>query len=394
MLFGKKTEKQTREKYRESKRFIVNPGMGFYRPYLFRLEEDVDENYLASAIVKEEKLCLIEIDLSAYRDRDFNREGICHLEQIMDFFHENKKDVMLRFAYDFEGYAMDKEPASLKQIFSHMQQVKETLAPYKKDILLFQGLFIGSWGEMNLSRYATDLSVLSLYDEFRTVFGKEVYLALRKASYINLVENSRGYDPYLTLFDDAIYGSDTDMGTFSSGRKNEELDMVVGRYCCPVGGSLAYGDESILDDMDKYHLSYLNSQYDRNALEDLDKKGLLASLCIRLGYRFLITNVRISCNGKHNYLHLEILNIGSGICPYPLTLEVLFNDKVFRNRFNGTDIMPTKAEELVVDLGKDISGLKDSELLLYRSYDKEPIYFANRGLERKKSIFFKELFDE
>jgi hypothetical protein len=207
------------------------------------------------------------------------------------------------------------------------------------------------------------------------------------------VENSRGYDAYLTLFDDAIYGSDTDMGTFDAGRKNEELDMVVGRYRGPVGGSLVYGNENVLTDMDTYHLSYLNSQYDRNALEDLDRMGLLAKLCIRLGYRFLITNVRISSNGKHNYLHLEILNIGSGICPYPLTLEVLFNDKVFRNQFMGTDIMPTKAEELVVDLGRDISGLKDSELLLYRSFDKEPVYFANCGLEHKKNIMFKELWE-
>ena len=136
MLFGKKTEKQTREKYKESVSFIVNPGMGFYRPYLFRLEDDVNENYLASAIVEEEKLCLVEVDLYAYRDGDINREGICHLEQIMDFFRENKKDIMLRFAYDFEGYAMDKEPSSLKQIFSHMHQIKETIAPYKKNISL------------------------------------------------------------------------------------------------------------------------------------------------------------------------------------------------------------------------------------------------------------------
>jgi hypothetical protein len=184
------------------------------------------------------------------------------------------------------------------------------------------------------------------------------------------------------------------MGTFSEGRKAEEMDMVIGRYHCPVGGEVLYGSETILSEMDSYHLTYLNSQYDKNALDDWDRMGILAQVSLRLGYRFLITNCRISNSGKHNYLHLEILNIGAGICPYNLTLEVLFNDKVYRNQFAGNEILPTKSTELVVDLGRDISGLKDSEILLYRSFDKEPIYFANRGLERKKNIMFKELWED
>ena len=393
MLFGRKTEKKTREKYKESNRVILNPGMGWYRPYLFNLEDDVDEGFLSSVIVEEERLCLIEINLYAYRESEINREGICHLEQILDFFHENKKDMMLRFAYDFEGYAMEKEPTSLKQIFVHMHQVGEVVKPYLKEVVLFQGLFVGSWGEMHFSRYVTDLSILRLYDEFRSVFGSEVYLALRTAAYINLIENSRGYDPYLTLFDDAIYGSKTDMGTFSEGRKAEEMDMVIGRYRCPVGGEVLYGSESILSEMDSYHLTYLNSQYDKNALDDWAKMGILSKVSLRLGYRFLITNCRISNSGKHNYFHLEVLNIGAGICPYNLTLEVLFNDKVYRTQFAGNEFMPTKSNELVVDLGRDISGLKDSEIQLYRSFDKEPVYFANQGLEQKKSIMFKELWE-
>ena len=394
MFFGRKKEKKTREKYKESDKMIFNPGMGWYRPYLFYLEEDVNENYLSSVIVDSERLCLIEIDLFAYRDSDINREGICHLEQILDFFHENKKDMMLRFSYDFEGVAMEKEPASLKQIFTHMKQIYEVLQPYRNEIVLFQGLFVGNYGEMQYSRFATDLSILQLYDGFRKVFGKEVYLALRTASHINLIENARGFDSYLTLFDDGIYGSDNDLGTFSEGRKTEELDMVVGRYRCPVGGTVLSGRKEILEDMDSYHLTYLNSLYDENALLEWERIGVLDQVNKKLGYRFLITNLHISNSGKHNYLHLEILNIGSGICPYPLTLEVLFTHKVFRNQFHGNEILPTKMMELVVDLGKDISGLRDSELMLYRSFDKEPIYFANQGLEQKKSVLFKELFDE
>ena len=393
MLFRKKTEKKTREKYKEADYPIINPGMGWYRPYLFQLEEDVDETFLSSVIVKEERLCLIEINLYAYRNGEINREGLCHLEQIFDFFHENKKDMILRFAYDFDGYAMEKEPTSLKQIFVHMHQVGEVIKPYLKEVVLFQGLFVGSWGEMHFSRYVTDLSILRLYDEFRCIFGKEVYLALRTASQITLVENARGYDTYLTLFDDAIYGSDTDMGTFSQGRKAEEMDMVIGRYHCPVGGEVLYGSENILSDMDSYHLTYLNSQYDKNALNEWEHQGILTKVNLRLGYRFLITNCRISNRGHHNYFHMEVLNIGAGICPYPLTLEALFNDKVYRCQFAGNEILPTKSTELVIDFGKDISGIKHSEISLYRSFDKEPVYFANQGLENKKSIMFKELWE-
>ena len=87
--------------------------------------------------------------------------------------------MILRFAYDFEGKAFEKEPLSLKQILSHMNQVSQVVKPYGKEILLYQGLFVGSWGEMHSSRYVTDLSILKLYDEFRNLFGKEVFLALR-----------------------------------------------------------------------------------------------------------------------------------------------------------------------------------------------------------------------
>ena len=393
MLFGRSKEKVTRQKFKESKYPVQNPGMGWYRPYLFRLEEEVEEGYLSTVIAEEERLCLVEVDLSFYNSRAISYEGIFHLEQILDFFHRNKKDIMLRFAYDFEGKAFEKEPMMLKLIMSHMKQISEVVKPYAQEILLYQGLFVGSWGEMHSSRYVTDLSIIKLYDAFRAYFGERACLALRTIRYISLVESARGKDDYLTLFDDAIYGSETDMATFSEGRKEEELDMYIAGGHCPVGGEVLSGDDSILEEMDRYHLSYLNSLYDQNALLEWESKGLLDEVKRRLGYRFLITDLNVTKCSNHTYLKLCILNLGSGVCPYDLTLEINMGGRRYKTSFDGRTILPTKMEELVIDLGKDTSGLKDSSLALYRSFDKTPIHFSNSGLRKDDKISFSKLWE-
>lgn len=392
-MFGRKKEKVTRNKFKESKYPVLNPGMGWYRPFLFRLEEEVDEGMLASVIVEEERLCLVEVDLSFYQNRNISYEGIFHLEQILDFFHRQKKDMILRFAYDFEGKAFEKEPMTLKQILSHMQQISQAVKPFFNEILLYQGLFVGSWGEMHSSRYITDLSILKLYDEFRSCFGKEVYLALRTIKQLHLVESARGKDEWLTLYDDAIYGSETDMGTFSEGRKEEELEMYIAHRNCPVGGEVLMGDDRILEDMERYHLSYLNSRYDTNALLEWERKDLLSEVNRRLGYRFLITDINASGSGNHTYMKISLLNLGAGICPYDLTMEITMNGEAHKTSFDARKILPTKMEEIVIDLGRDISGLKDSTLELYRSFDKTPIHFSNSGLRKEDKIPFSKLWD-
>ncbi len=393
MLFGRNKEKATRQKFKESKYPVSNPGMGWYRPYLFRLEEEVNESFLSTVIVQEERLCLLEVDLSFYKNCSISYEGIFHLEQILDFFHRNKKDIMLRFAYDFEGKAFEKEPLTLKQITDHMRQVSEVVKPFTKEILLYQGLFVGSWGEMHSSRYVTNLSIIKLYDAFRECFGEKACLALRTIKYMSLVESARGKDAYLTLYDDAIYGSETDMATFSEGRKDEELDMYISGGHCPVGGEVLAGDDSILEEMDRYHLSYLNSIYDENAILEWERKGLLEEVKRRLGYRFLITDLNASNSGNHTYMKISILNLGAGICPYDLTLEINMGGKAYKTTFEGRNILPTKMEEIVVDLGRDTSGLKDSYLALYRSFDKAPIHFSNSGLRKDDQISFSKLWE-
>ena len=394
MLFGKRKEKVTRQKYKESRHIVRNPGMGWYRPYLFSLEDEVNESYLSTVIVEEECLCLIEIDLSFYKNSDISYEGIFHFEQILDFFHRNQKDMMLRFAYDYEGKAFEKEPATLKQIFKHMKQLSETVKPYAKEILLYQGLFVGSWGEMHSSRFVTDLSILKLYDSFRECFGKEALLAVRTIKYIALIESARGKDLRLTLYDDAIYGSATDMNTFSEGRKEEELDMYISSRKCPVGGEVLSGDEAIIEEMDLYHLSYLNSQYDINALKEWEAAGILSEVSRKLGYRFLIVDIGFSSKGKHTYLKISLLNTGAGICPYELELSAELNGRIYKTCFNGSDILPTKIEELVIDLGRDITGLKESKLSLVRKFDRRPIHFSNSGIWKEDVIEFRKLWEE
>lgn len=54
--------------------------------------------------------------------------------------------MILRFTYDNTGQGLLAEPDEIQQIVIHIRQIGSLLRQYADDILLLQGLFIGSWG--------------------------------------------------------------------------------------------------------------------------------------------------------------------------------------------------------------------------------------------------------
>ncbi len=392
LLFGKRKKNSGSRTVKESELSVENPGMGWYRPFLFDLSKEVDWFLLSTVIVKEERLCLLEILLSGYKEEAIPKEGLSRLEQLLRYFRGQGKDLLLRFAYDFEGHAYEKEPLSLQQVFTHMKQVAEVTEAYRNTIVLYQGLFVGAWGEMHSSRFTTDASILKLYDEFRLRFGRETCLAVRTVKQMALLEHTYGNDENLTLYDDAIYGSDSDMRTFTEGKKAEELKIYLSGRSCPVGGEVLRGDRYITEEIGRYHLTYLNSQYEKQALKDWEEAGVLSEVNRRLGYRFLIKQVTVQDSREGTAITVTIENTGGGICIYDLKLGYITGEEVFLIPLSGRELLPGSSKEYRIETGKTIGSPEEGEIFLHRAFDGTPLHMANAGLENMDRIPVKALW--
>ncbi len=393
LLFGKRKKNRVSRTLKESELSVENPGMGWYRPFLFDLSKEVDWFLLSTVIVKEERLCLLEILLSGYKEEAIPKDGLLRLEELLRYFREQGKDLLLRFAYDFDGKAYEKEPLSLQQVFTHMQQVAEVTAAFRDYIVLYQGLFVGAWGEMHSSRFTTDASILKLYDEFRLRFGRETCLAVRTVKQMELLEHAYGADENLTLYDDAIYGSASDMRTFTEGRKTEELRRYLSERNCPVGGEVLRGDSRITEEIDRYHLTYLNSQYEKQALKDWEEAGVLFEVNRRLGYRLLIRDLTITDSGKGTAITVTVENTGGGICIYGLQLGFVIGREIFQIPVSGRELLPGVLKEYRIETGKTIPSPEEGELFLHRAFDGTPLHMANAGLENMDGILVRALWE-
>ena len=63
------------------------------------------------------------------------------------------KDIIFRAAYDTEGMGLKNEPQDISLIYVHLRQLGGILRKYEQNILVVQGLLIGSWGEMHSSAF-------------------------------------------------------------------------------------------------------------------------------------------------------------------------------------------------------------------------------------------------
>ena len=217
----------------------VNPARGFYSIFPFRLDEACDLSNMEYSLKKNQYLCLVEISIAGYRDRDLDRAGLDQFDQILRFFVLHGKDIILRVVYDWEGKGLEKEPLSRAQIKRHMQAVKMVLKPYQKALYLSQGIFVGSWGEMHTSRFLSKDAVTDLFFTWQAAF-EEVPVALRRPDYIRMILSEENYRKLqkndkkkaeengilLAFYNDALFSSEDDLGTYGMEKKSKTVKIV------------------------------------------------------------------------------------------------------------------------------------------------------------------------
>ena len=157
------------EELQESTEELENPARGWYEIYTFRAEDGIHPQELRWSLREGETLALVLIDLGAYRDRALGHEALENIRSILSFFMQYGKDVILRPVYDTEGKGREREPEAFDTVLMHAGQIGEVLQQTEHSVCIFQGMLVGSWGEMHDSRYLTPEHLRKLYDTIKPI---------------------------------------------------------------------------------------------------------------------------------------------------------------------------------------------------------------------------------
>lgn len=276
----------TQTTFTESTEYLANPSCGWYRIYPFPLEQKPDFDELYWCLRKDERLVLVIIDIGAYREGPIPEEALGVLSDILHFFTEHQKELILRVTYDREGRGMEREPDFLQTVEEHMGQLGPVIRLFAGSIFLVQGLLIGSWGEMHDSKFLTESKLKKLSRAWRKALGEDIRMAVRTPLQWRML-HSEGADfdcGGIGLFDDGMFGSPDNLGTYGDRQRKEAVWLERWRredeipFIGRIAEYIPYGGEAVgtadtgdlvraVEEMKVTGVAYLNRTHDRKRLE-------------------------------------------------------------------------------------------------------------------------------
>lgn len=403
----------------ESTAPLRNPVRGFYRLYSFFAEQEPDFDSLQWCMDETATLALVIIDIGAYREKELDQPAIEHIKAILDFFADRKLDIILRIAYDHQGNALEREPFFFAQITEHLKQLIPLLNQYKSILFVFQGMLIGNWGEMHTSRFLATPKLKEMWKLLKET-DKSIFYAVRRPVHWRLLHPDECVNMKLPcdnmgLFDDAIFGSDSNLGTFGTeakecagwdgmwSREDElEFEELLCRYV-PNGGEVICGEQyaeernisKTIDVLKRMHITYLNKDYDKKILDIWSElkwpesdvwadKSLYEYIDSHLGYRFWVKDVKLTPDINNSAgLLLTVYVENVGFANFYQDAEVFLE---LEEADGATLTLSLQADLRNWDCQKTVTitcAIKqmDCKIYLYakRAQDNRKIFFANEN---------------
>ena len=415
-LFGKRWKFQ-KGNLTESSAELKNPARGWYQIHTFLAEETFSSEELVWCLNKEDTLALVLIDLGAYKDQSLDEVTLSNVERILGFFVEKGLEIILRLTYDHEGKAQEREPFFFSKVTEHVTQLGPIISKYAQHIFVYQGLLVGNWGEMHTSRFLSTEKLGRLASLLSGYLGEDTYLAVRRPSYWRALqpefigkENYRGTG--MGLFDDAIFGSDTHLGTFGATREGEfgwedawpieeelTFEERLGNYA-PQGGEALYEEgaaearqlSEAVKRLRRMRVTYLNRVHDKRQLmlwkeqrwsESGPFQGMNGYDYIgrHLGYRFCVRTVSASFSrgqAQTCSFQIDIENTGFARCYHRTAawLEWESENGICRQELD-LDLSCILPGEIKTGNCTIVPAPGPVYLCAKRRKDNAPIYFAN-----------------
>lgn len=339
----------TSEEYPETAEYLDNPYCGFYHIYGYVLKDETA--YATPADVPNipdpettqtvERLVQIQINLCRFKEQPLTDLALSQLDTILTAWCETDYSLLLRFIYDWDGNALEAEPDHIEQILQHMEQTAQVYNKYADHIFMLQGLSLGNNGEMHHTNYGSPEDMQRLAVKLAEVSAPSIYLSVRTPNQWRCITGADSYEelaampesPFLGrlgLFNDGMFGTDSDTGTYVDRSRAEEI-AFQDALCqtVPNGGEAIIDNpfndlENAVADMRLMHVSYLNSVHDPAVLNKWKESvysgndvfdGCSGYEYIRnhLGYRYVLRSSDISYDRKEDrraFLTLSIENAG------------------------------------------------------------------------------------
>ncbi len=339
---------------KESTDYDGNPSKGWYGLYPFVISEEPDFDNLVWSLVDGDVIALVRIDIgrrqpgvgtgSPFTDAELDRA-----DRILTWFEKHSREVILRITYDTEGKGMEHEPSLIKNVAGHMRQLGPVIAAHADNIIVHQGIFVGSWGEMHDSKFLSENEVCELYETLVSACGNKVRIAVRTPmqhrfimKYLTRYMGTGNADTdtdnaYMdtdilrpALYNDAILSSEDDMCTYAGGRTvwADYQDEVCTYAVC--GGEAIHDNplndyDNAVKELANMHITYLNRQYDKAVLDKWRSNNGYDYgydyIGTHLGYRFVVTDTAVSpdtedtggktqAGGGSIYINVRIANRG------------------------------------------------------------------------------------
>lgn len=385
----------------------VSPGRGWYHIYTVQPDKRDEEQLKWLPMEEDETLVLLRLDIGAFRNRSIDAQTLAFVERILKCFAEKRKDIILRILYDTDGRGMAHEPASIDMVCEHMRSLGKAVTKQASAILLVQGLFVGSWGEMHDSKFLDPEAIRMLWETWQEATEGAIPLAVRKPVYARMIGEEAG----IGLYDDAMLTDETHMGTFGirtrreasnleSWRAEDEyvfIDKQMNRV--PIGGEVIGGEtmdsEAIIKELRRLRVTYLNSIYHPDVLtrwKELpapDGENLYQYVGDHMGYRLVVREAKM----RRGQLVIAMENEGFAPMYEAAQLWLVAVDSQqhrcsIKLAFDLRTLLPGVKKTFIVDNMEELHT--ECEYLLYlqavRKRDGGMIRFANEGAGRMLRI--------
>lgn len=426
----------------ESNTLVQNPFCGFYKINGYMLSDSSTKKELINEVRKNCKdnpypLVLAEINLQNYANSDLSSSAKQQLDTILTQYAFAKKQVILRFLYDWDGKALQSEPSDFYRVKNHIIQISPVVNQHTDCVYIIQGVFIGNVGEMNNSNYSDINQIRQLIEALAESTDPQIYLAVRTPAQLRGILRTRTplssqdfesgtFASRLGLYNDGMLGNVYDMGTYDDtpitsgnsmdepGTREEEL-LYQYKLCqyVPNGGEVTIDNEyndidNTITALSQMHVSYLNSEHEEDVLNKWKKSTYIGDnvffgctgydyIEAHLGYRYFIQESHLdfhSIVGNDATLYLTIANSGfsSAYKKYDTTLLITNQDtgKTKRLKTNIDNRRISGNDQVTFKISPDIRSLKKGIYILALEM-KDPctenyIYFANAGSEAHDSV--------
>jgi len=330
--------------YQESDKIIINPARGFYVQFDTAHLDKIDE--LSSSGIT---LVLLTYDLKEFVESPLSQGKLDELTNAFEIVKANGLKVIFRAAYGFSGASEYSDPKTIDTIKMHLNQISPILKENKELLLSVQAGFLGPWGEWHHSNLGdtegtpTAQIVNELLVALMDAVPKPITIAVRRPSFIRLINSTQIDLSRIAFHNDALLSSDTDMGTYAldvSSRESELKYIYERPYSVANGGEMpnlsTYTNPEIaLNELTQLKLTYLNYKYNKDVIDYwgttlYENKPFLDLIQKKLGYRWSIqtaTLPKLFNTTQKVKVKLTLINTGFSAVALPYRAELIISDE-------------------------------------------------------------------